>query len=82
MMSEPMPTDALAQLAALIAGDRWLDADGCAAYLGGKKRRTFLEKIACQPDFPAPSRIAGAGKLWRKSDLDAYLERHKLNRAA
>lgn len=73
---------AVAQLAALIAGDRWLSADGCAAYFGGIKRRTFLERIACQPDFPAPAKIAGAGKLWRKSDLDEYAERHKLNRAA
>ncbi|MGN6314147.1 MAG: helix-turn-helix transcriptional regulator [Rhodanobacteraceae bacterium] len=81
-MSERLPDETLAQLAALIAGDRWLDADGCAAYLGGIKRRTFLEKIAPLPDFPAPARIAGAGKLWRKSDLDAYLEHHKLNRAA
>lgn len=81
-MSEQVPDDTVARLAALIEGDRWLSADGCAAYFGGIKRRTFLEKIACLPDFPAPAKIAGAGKLWRKSDLDAYAEAHKLNRAA
>ena len=74
--------DAIGKMAALMEGDRWLSADGCAAYFGNIKRRTFLEKIACQPDFPAPARIAGAGRLWRKSDLDAYAEAHKISRAA
>lgn len=82
-MTDRAANDAtLARLAALIAGDRWLDADGCAAFMGGIKRRTFLEKIACQPDFPDAAKIAGAGKLWRKADVDAYIECHKLNRVA
>lgn len=72
----------LAGLAATVSGDRWLDADGCAAFLGGIKRRTFLERIACKPDFPKPSKLTGAGKLWRKSEVDAYVERQRLNRAA
>lgn len=72
----------LAGLAATVSGDRWLDADGCAAFLGGIRRRTFLERIACKPDFPKPAKLTGAGRLWRKSEVDAYVERQRLNRAA
>lgn len=72
----------LSGLMAAVTGDRWLDADGCAAFLGGVKRRTFLERIACKPDFPRPAKITGAGKLWRKSEVDAYVERQRVNRAA
>jgi predicted DNA-binding transcriptional regulator AlpA len=74
--------DTVAILAAIVQGDRWLSADGCAAFLGGIKRRTFLERVACLPDFPAPAKIVGAGKLWRKSEIDAWAELHKVNRAA
>lgn len=73
--------DTIAMLAALIEGDRYLNADGCAAFLGGIKRRTFLEKVAVQPDFPPAARIAGAGKLWRKSDVDEWVRAHQ-SRAA
>ncbi|SEJ54512.1 helix-turn-helix transcriptional regulator [Frateuria terrea] len=69
-------------IAALVAGDRWLSADSCAVFLGGIARRTFLEKIACRPDFPAPSRILGTTKLWKKSEVDQWAERQKVNRAA
>lgn len=79
-MSETDET--ISVLAAMIAGDRWLSADGCAGFLGGIKRRTFLERVACLPDFPAPAKIVGAGKLWRKSEVDEWAERKKVSRAA
>lgn len=74
--------ETIAMLAALIDGDRYLSADGCAAYLGGIKRRTFLERVAVQPDFPAPSRIAGAGRLWLKSEVHEYAKRKRVDRRA
>lgn len=74
--------DTVALIAALVAGDRWLSADGCAAFLGGIKRRTFLEKIACLPDFPAPAKVLTTTKLWRKSEVDQWADRQRVNRAA
>lgn len=74
--------DTVAMIAALVAGDRWLSADACAAFLGGIARRTFLEKVACRPDFPAPAKILGTTKAWKKSEVDAWADRRKINRAA
>lgn len=62
-------------LAALIEGDRWLSADGCAAFLGlfkpdgSANRRRFLERIANRPDFPARNPVTGA---WKKSEVDRW----------
>jgi len=64
----------LATLAALIEGDRWLNADSCAVLFGlttqnGKaNRRGFLERVACRPSFPAPLQI-GNEKKWKRSEL-------------
>ncbi len=64
----------LAALAALIEGDRWLNADSCAVLLGlttqeGKpNRRGFLERLACRPSFPPPLQI-GNEKKWKRSEL-------------
>jgi predicted DNA-binding transcriptional regulator AlpA len=66
----------LALIAALVAGDRWLSADACAVFLGGIKRRTFLEKIACLPSFPAPLPL-GKVKAWKKSEVEAWAENHR-----
>ena len=74
--------DTVTMIAALVRGDRWLSADACAAFLGGLKRRTFLEKIACRPDFPAPSKVLGTTKIWRKSEVDEWAERQRVSRAA
>lgn len=76
--------DPIALIAALVAGDRWLSADACAAYLGGITRRTFLETIACKPNFPAPLPL-GKVKAWKKSEVDQWAEnyrRGKTTRAA
>ena len=67
-------------LAALAAGDPWLSADGCAAFLGGIKRRTFLETIACLPTFPIPLPIGGR-KAWKKSEIDAWAKNYRLSPA-
>lgn len=74
--------DTVAMIAALVAGDRWLSADACAAFLGGIARRTFLEKVACRPDFPAPAKILGTTKVWKKSEVDAWADRRRVSRAA
>lgn len=71
-----------AKLSALIDGGHWMNADACAAFLGGIKRRTFLEKIACRPDFPEPSKVLGSVKLWKRAEVDAWLERQRLSRVA
>jgi predicted DNA-binding transcriptional regulator AlpA len=69
-------TDTVALIAALVAGDRWLSADSCAAYLGGITRRTFLETIACKPSFPAALPL-GKVKAWKKSEVDQWAENYR-----
>jgi hypothetical protein len=80
--------ETLALIAALVHGDRWLNADACAVYLGmvtpgGKpNRRGFLERVACRPDFPAPL-TTGTQKSWKKSQVETWaLEQQRANRAA
>jgi len=76
--------DTLAVLAALISGDRWLNADAAAVHLGmisagGRpNRRGFLERAASRADFPTPLLI-GQERKWRKSEIDkwALLRRRK-----
>lgn len=75
-MSEPVSI-----LAALIEGDRWLSADGCAAYLGlfrpngEPNRKGFMDRICRQPDFPSPLTL-GRSKRWKASLVQAW---HKRN---
>jgi hypothetical protein len=79
----------LSVIAALVAGDRWLNADACAVYLGLRptkkgepNRRGFLERIACQPGFPKPLEL-GADKVWKKSEVDEWAEeQRRASRAA
>ncbi len=71
--------ETVTMIAALVHGDRWLSADACAAFLGGIARRTFLEKIACLPSFPAPLPL-GKVKAWKKSEVDAWAELYRANR--
>lgn len=61
----------LTMVASLVEGDRWLGAEACAAYLGQIKRRTFLESIACRPDFPE-GRMIGGTRCWQKSEVCAW----------
>jgi hypothetical protein len=70
----------LTMIAALVAGDRWLNADAAAVHLGlvspsGKpNRRRFLERIACLPDFPKPNPRTNS---WKKSELDEWAEEQR-----
>lgn len=83
-----MGASELSILAALIEGDRWLNADACAVFLGlvtsdGKpNRRGFLERVACRPSFPS-ALVIGNEKKWKKSEVDRWAEdERKINRAA
>ena len=74
-------TDNVATLiAALVHGDRWLNADACALYLGmvtpkgQPNRRGFLERVACRPDFPKPNPVT---RSWRKSEVDDWADEQR-----
>ena len=74
-------TDNVATLiAALVHGDRWLNADACALYLGmvtpkgQPNRRGFLERVACRPDFPTPNPVT---RSWRKSEVDDWADEQR-----
>lgn len=68
-------TETVALIAALVNGDRWLNADACAVYLGmvtphGKpNRRGFLERVSCRPDFPKANPVT---RSWKKSEVDDW----------
>lgn len=72
-MSEPNSTVSL--IAALVAGDRWLNADACAVYLGMVKpdgepnRRGFLERVACSESFP---QMLPGIRTWKLSEIDRW----------
>lgn len=69
----------LALIAALVQGDRYLNADACAVFLGliapsGKpNRRGFLERVACRPSFPKPLVIGNESK-WKKSEVERWAD--------
>ena len=75
-LEQKKPSELAALLAAMITGDRWLSASACAAYLGQIRRRTFLENIACQPDFPTALPM-GKVKAWKKSEVEAWAQHHR-----
>ena len=70
-----MSENTLELLAAMVAGDRWLSAEACAAHLGmftpkgGVNKRGFLERVQCRPDFPKMNPVT---KSWRKSEVDLW----------
>jgi hypothetical protein len=80
---------AFAALTALVQGDRWLSADACAVYLGLRptakglpNRRSFLERVACQPGFPVALEI-GQEKVWKRSEVDRWADQQRrINRVA
>lgn len=69
-------------LAALIDGDRELDAEAAAIVLGNLPESTFYQ-YAARLDFPRPVKI-GKGRKWRRSSLLEWAdkERDRQNRAA
>lgn len=73
-----------AAIAASLPPDkRWVDSEAAAAMIGVPKRK-FLERIACRDDFPVPSRPTGPTgfKVWRVSEVDAWMERQREMRDA
>lgn len=72
----------VALIAALVHGDRWLNADACAVYLGmvtpkgEPNRRGFLERVACLPDFPRPLEL-GQQRTWKKSEVDDWADEQR-----
>lgn len=81
--------DTIALIAALVHGDRWLNADACAVYLGmvtpkgEPNRRGFLERVQCRPDFPRPLQLSEGARAWKKSEVDDWAEeQRRANRAA
>lgn len=83
-----MGSTELSVLAALIEGDRWLNADGCAVFLGlltpdgQPNRRGFLERVACRPSFPKPL-VIGNEKKWKKSEIARWADdERKISQAA
>lgn len=61
------------ELAAALAELRspWMTAEVAAAYLGYEVR-TFREKVAVKPGFPAPHYFGGSAMRWLRSDLDEW----------
>lgn len=76
------PDNVVTLIAALVHGDRWLNADACALYLGmvtpkgQPNRRGFLERVACRPDFPKALEL-GQQKAWKKSEVDDWADEQR-----
>lgn len=72
----------LVTLAALVDGDRELDAEAAALLLGGLPMATFYQ-YAATPDFPRPVKI-GKSRKWRRLALLEWSDkrRQQQNRAA
>ena len=47
-----------------------------AADLAGVPPRAFLEDVAARPDFPAPVFRREHRAIWRKADVERYLQSH------
>lgn len=77
MNAEQEKDNTVALIAALVQGDRWLNADACAVYLGMltpsglPNRRGFLERVACRPGFPKKNPVTGS---WKKSAVDKWAD--------
>ena len=57
----------------------YLTAEAAAVYLGYAVR-TFREKVAVKPDFPAPRFFGGTAMRWLRSDLDRWAEQQPTRR--
>lgn len=60
--------------------DEWLDSNAVAQMLA-LSRGHFMERVATRKDFPAPSMALGRPR-WRRSEVDDWMEAHKISRAA
>ena len=52
----------------------WLDSEAAAAHLRISVRQ-FRERVAVQPGFPAPRQIGKVGLRWKRSEIDAWVDR-------
>jgi hypothetical protein len=74
-------------IAALVSGDRWLNADAAAVFLGlvtpdgQPNRRRYLEQVACKPGYPKPLQH-GTQKVWKKSEIDLWAEEERRSNQA
>jgi len=78
--------DPLRLIAAMVDGDRCVDADGAAVLLGLWSRngepnvRKVTDELAHRPDFPKRNPVT---RTWRKSELLEWdAEQRRANRAA
>jgi hypothetical protein len=46
-----------------------------AAAMARVKKPNFVRDIACRSDFPAPIAVLASGRIWRKTDVKAFLDR-------
>lgn len=81
-MNETETMRHLAELAAMLDGDRALNLEAAALVLGGLPHRTFRQ-IAARPGFPKPAKM-GKRLTWRRRELLEWwdAERERQNRAA
>lgn len=76
------PLNPVATLAALLDGDRYINADACALMLGMEKdgkanRDGFLRNVATLPDFPKPLEINSRSKSWLRSEVMLWARNHR-----
>lgn len=62
-------------------GNEYLTPQQCADMLAVKKR-TFLERYAPRPDFPARIAVSQKRFWWKKEEVIMWLDRQKEKRPA
>lgn len=68
----------------LASGQRILLDAGAAAELYGISKSTFLQRVACRPDFPMPCALTTAddpSPRWLRDELVEYAKRHRMPRS-
>lgn len=54
---------------------RWLTAKSAQQYTGLSHSRFYrLRKVARWSKFPEPAVVSGSTNLWKRSDLDAWMD--------
>jgi hypothetical protein len=46
-----------------------------AAKMAGVKKPNFVRDLASRRDFPEPVGLLASGRIWRKTDIEAFLDR-------
>ena len=60
-------------------GNEYLNPQQCADMLAVKKR-TFLERYAPRPDFPARIAVSKKRFWWKRAEVEGWLDRQKERR--